>query len=104
MFGIPPSEERVIHQRVLHIDDNSGGGIDAGQLLNGQNCFEEFGSAAAVLFGDFDSHQTELKKFMDEGFFEDSFLVHLFDQGADFVVGKLTDVIAEKDFVFGERG
>jgi len=41
---------------------------------------------------------------VDERFFEDGFLVHFFDEGTDFVVGELADVVAEKDLVFGEGG
>ena len=37
-------------------------------------------------------------------FLEDAFLVHLLDQRADFLVGKLADVVAEKNLVFGESG
>ncbi len=32
------------------------------------------------------------------------FFVHLLGQGANFILGELADVIAEQDFVFGERG
>ena len=41
---------------------------------------------------------------MKQILFEDAFFVHLFDQRTDFFVGKLADIIAEKDLVFRERG
>ena len=44
------------------------------------------------------------KKLVDQVFVEDALLVHLLDQRADFLVGKLADVVAEENFVFGERG
>src|ERR1022692_3731091 len=31
-------------------------------------------------------------------------LVHFFDEGTDFVVGELADVVAKEDLVFGEGG
>jgi hypothetical protein len=41
---------------------------------------------------------------VDEVFVEDSFLVHFLYQRTDLLVGELADVVAEEDFVFGERG
>ena len=55
-------------------------------------------------FGNFDAHQSELKELVNEVFFEDALFVHFFDQRTDFVFGKLADVVAEKNFVFGEAG
>jgi hypothetical protein len=68
-----------------------------------QNRFEELW-AAAILFGNFNAHQPELKEFVDEVFVGDSLLVHLLDQKTDCLVGKVVDVVAEETFVFGERG
>ena len=41
---------------------------------------------------------------MNQLFVEDAFFVHFFDQRTDFLVGKLADVVAKKNFVFGEDG
>jgi len=35
---------------------------------------------------------------------EDRFLVHLFGQRTNLVVGKLADVVAKQNFVFGKSG
>ena len=99
-----PAQERVIDQRVLNIDDDARGSINAGEFFHGQDGFKELGSAAAILFGDFDSHQAELEEFMDKTFFEDGFFIHLFNQRTNFVVSELADVVAKKNFIFGESG
>ena len=56
------------------------------------------------MLGNFNAHQTELKKFADEIFVEDAFLVHLPHQRPNFDVGKLANVVAEKNLVFGKGG
>ena len=104
LFGITPAQERVVDQSILNVDNDAGRGIDPGQFFYRENRFEKFSSAAAVLLGDFDAHDAKLKKFVDERFFKDALFVHLLDQRADLVVGELTDVVAEKNFVVGERG
>ena len=42
------------------------------------------------------------KKLVNQVFVEDAFFVHLLHQRPDFFVGKLADVVAKHDFVFGE--
>ncbi len=98
-----PSQQGIVDQRVLHIDDDAGGGVHTGQFLDSQNCLEELGSASTVLLGDFDAHQSELEEIVDQVFVEDTFLVHILDQRADFLVGKLANVVAEENLVFGKR-
>ena len=104
LFGIAPAQQGVVDQRILHVDDDAGGGVDARQFLDREDGFEKLCAAAAVLLGDFDAHEAELEEFVDEGFVEDTLLVHFFYQRADALVGELADVIAEEDFVFGEGG
>ena len=104
LFFIAPAQQRVVDQRVLHVDDDAGGSVHARQFLDRQNRFEELGAASAVLLGNLDAHQAELEEIVDEIFVEDALLVHLLDQRTNLLVGKLADVVAEKNFVFGERG
>ena len=80
------------------------GGVDARDFFDGEDGFEELGSAAAVLLGNFDAHQAELEELVDQVFIEDALLVHLLDQGTNFLVGELADVVAEENFVFGKGG
>ena len=41
---------------------------------------------------------------MDEVLFKDAFLVHFLDQRPDFFIGKLANVVAEKNLVFSQGG
>ena len=100
----PPAQQRIIHQRVLHVHHDARGGVHARHLFDRQNCLKEFAAAAAILFRDLDSHQPKLKELVDQVFVEHAFFVHLLDQRPDFLVGELADVVAKHEFVFGERG
>ena len=102
LLVVAPAQQRIVDQRVLHVDDDAGRSVHARKFFDGEDGFEELRAASAVLLGNFDAHQAELEEVVDEVFVEDAFLVHLFDQGTDFLVGKLADVVAEKNFVFGE--
>ena len=98
-----PTQQRIVHQRVLDVDDHAGRRVHSGQLFDGKYRLEELGSASAILLGNLDAHQTELEELVDEVFVEDALLIHLLHQGTDSFVGKLADVIAEENFVFGQR-
>src|ERR1019366_2082917 len=98
-----PAQESVVDQRILHIHDNSGGRIDAGKFLHRENRLEESTAASAVLLGNFNAHQTQLKELFDELVLEDTLLVHLLDVGPDAFVRELADRVAEQYFVFGKR-
>ena len=100
LFGAP-AQQSVVDQRVLHVHDNPGGRIDARKFLHREDGLEEGAAAAAVLLGDFDAHQTQLKELFNELGLEDTLLVHLLDVGPDALVGELADGVAEKYFVFG---
>jgi hypothetical protein len=52
----------------LNVDDDAGGGIHAREFFHGEDRFEKLGAASAVLLGDFDAHQAELEKFVEEIF------------------------------------
>ena len=104
LFFGAPAQQGVVDQRVLHVHDDAGGGIHARHFFDCENRLEEFPAAAAVLLGNLDAHQSKLKELVNQVFIEDAFFVHFFHQRADFFFGKLADVVAEKNFVFGEAG
>ena len=41
---------------------------------------------------------------MDEIFLENTLLIHLLDERTNFLLSELPDVVAEKNFVFGQCG
>src|SRR5208337_1092096 len=104
LFFIAPAQQCIVDQRVLHVDDDAGRCVHTRQFLDGQNRFEELRAASAELLGNLDAHQAELKEIVNEVFVEDALLVHFLDQRTNLLVSKLADVVAEKNFVFGERG
>ena len=98
-----PAQEGVIHQRILHVHDNSGGGIDAGKFFHREDRLEKGAASAAVLFGNFNAHQAQLKELLDNLVLEDTLLVHFLDVGPDAFVRELVDRVAKEYFVFGKR-
>src|SRR5579863_445397 len=98
-----PTQQRVVDQRVLHVDDHARRGVHPRQLFDRKNGLKKLCAAPAVLLGNLNPHQPQLEKLVDEIFVEDSLLVHLFDQRTDLLVSKLVNVVAEKNFIFGER-
>ncbi len=104
LFLVAPAQQGIVDQRVLHVHHDACGSVHPRHFLNRQDRFKELAAATAVLLGNFNSHETELKKLVNQILIEDAFLVHLLHQRADFLIGKLADVVAKHDFVFGERG
>ena len=104
LLVVAPAQQRVDDERVLHVDEDADGGVDARQLFDGEDRVEERAAGAAVLLGNLDAHQAELEELVKQVFVEDALFVHLLDQRPDFLVGKLADVVAKHDFVFGEGG
>ena len=98
-----PAHQRVVHQRVLHIDDHAHRGIDARQLLHRKDGFEECSAAAAVLLRDLDAHQSQFEEVLDQRRLEDALLVHFLNVRSDGFVGKLANGVAKQGFVFGQR-
>jgi len=66
--------------------------------------FENREDRGSLSCGSFREHREEGWASPDEFFVEDSLLVHLLDQGSNFLVGKLVDVVAEENLIFGKRG
>jgi hypothetical protein len=72
--------------------------------LDGQECLKEFAARATVLLGNFDSHQSQLKKLVEQSAVEHRLFVHFLGQRTNLVVGKLANVVAEQNFVFRNSG
>ena len=98
-----PAQQRVVDQRVLHINHNARRRIDARQLFHRQDGLEEAASSSAVLLGDLDAHQSKLKELLDDRGLEDALLVHLLHMRADGFFRELANRVAKKNFIFGER-
>ena len=97
-----PADQRIVDQSVLHIDQNPDRRIDAGELLDRENRLEERAAAAAVLLWNFDAHQSELVKLLDQGMIHHAALIHLLYQRTDGLFGKPADVVAKKLLVFSQ--
>jgi hypothetical protein len=50
-----PAQQRVNHERVLHVDDHANRGIDLRERFDGEYGVKERAAAAAVRFGNFDA-------------------------------------------------
>jgi len=61
---VAPTQNGVIDQRVLHIDNDPGRGVDPRELFDGQDRIEKGASLPAVLFRNFYSHQSEIKELL----------------------------------------
>ncbi len=77
-----PAMKRVVHDGVLHIDDDAGGGVDRGDFLDGEHALEEIAALSAVLFRDFDGHEAKIEELADQVFVEDGGVIHLADERA----------------------
>ena len=88
----------------MHVDDDAGRGVDARQLFDRQDRFEEFAAASAILLRDLDAHQPKLKELLKEVPVKHTFFVHLLGKRADALAGELPDVVAKENLVFGQRG
>src|SRR4029077_11478459 len=69
-----------------------------------KNRLKKLAARPAVLLRNLDPHEAQLKELVEQRVIEDPLLVHLFRQRANLVVGKLTDVVAEQNLVFGKSG
>ena len=70
--------KRIVHQRVLDIDNDARRGVYARQLFYGENRFEKRSAASAVLLRGLDPHDSELEKLIDQAVLEHTFFVHFF--------------------------
>jgi len=98
------AQRSIVDQRILHVHHYGCGSVHAREFLHGQNRLKKLAAATAVLLGDFNPHQPELEKVVEQVFVEDALFVHLLDQRPDFFFGKLVDVVAKQDFVFCKAG
>ncbi len=90
-----PAQQRVIDQRVLHVNNHAGGSIHARNFFHGQDRLKKPSSSAAVLLRNFYPHQPKLEELIDQIVIKNALLVHLTDFGAEGLVGKLAHVVAK---------
>ena len=64
--------------------NNAGGAADLGELFDSHDIGEDIAAGAAVLFGEVDTHHTELSHLFDGFFGEALFLIYLGSQGLYF--------------------
>ena len=66
LVGAAPAENRVDHERVLHVDEHADRRIDARQLLDGEDRVKKPAAAAAEALGNLDAHHAEVEQAVDE--------------------------------------
>ena len=102
-----PADEGIVHDGVLHIDNDARGGVDSRNFFDGKHALEEITALAAVRLGDFDGHEAEFEELADQILVEDGGMIHFADEGRDAVAGELANRVAEEKFVgveVGQRG
>ena len=83
LFGRRPAQQRVVADRVLHIDNHAGRGVHRGEFLHREDGLEERAALSAVFLGDLDPHQAHFEELLDDVLAEDAGLVHLAHVGAN---------------------
>ena len=97
-----PALNRIVEQRILHVDDHRRRRIDLRQLLNRQDRLEEISTLPAVLLGNIDRHQTEIEAFLEDFLLENTGLVHLTDIGGDAFARELAHGGLKHRFFFSQ--
>ena len=82
--------------------NNAGGAADLGELFDSHDIGEDIAAGTAVLFGEVDTHHTELSHLFDGFFGEALFLIYLGSQGLYFILGKLTVHLLHHGLLSGE--
>ena len=103
-FWSAPTQYRVDDERVLDVDEDADRGIDARQLLDGEDRVKEAAAGAAERLGDLDPHDAERKQLLDERPRQRGAGVHLGDQRLHGIPGELTDGLAKELLVLAEAG
>ena len=88
--------------RQSDVDEDGDTGIDDGELLDGEDGHEKRALGTTPFGGDFDAHQSELERALDELGVELLRLVHVRDAWFDLGASEVRDHVAEHHFVFGE--
>src|SRR5689334_19345008 len=96
-----PTNEGVVDERVLHVDENSDRCIDTREFLDGENRSEETCPRAAVFLGSLDAHQSELKTLFEERRVELRNFVHVLDARTQLALGEFAHARAKHRLVFG---
>ena len=97
-----PAQQRVDHERVLHVDEHADGRIDRRDLFDREHRFKQRARRAAVLLGNLDAHKAEFVQLAQQASVEVRLLIHRADERRDLGTGEVADGGAEELFVRGE--
>ena len=97
-----PAAQRVIHQRVVHVDEDGNCRIDGGDGLNGEYSVKEAARRAAHGLRDLDAHDAQLKELLNEAGSELLLVVHGAHQRRNCLFGEAADAGCEQRFFFRE--
>ena len=105
LVGAAPAERAALmHERVLHVDEDADRGVDARQRLDAEHRVEERAPRATEPLGDLDAHDAEVEQLVDQRAWDLRVLVHVAHQRPDLRVGELAHAVAKEGFVFGKHG
>lgn len=97
-----PFENGRVDERVVHVAHDADAGVDARELLDGDDSAGEIHPGAAVLFRDLNAHQPLLEQLLDYRGVHGLCLVHLAGLGQDDFRGELGDGFAHHGFSLGQ--
>jgi hypothetical protein len=97
-----PFEDGCVDERVVHVAHDADAGVDARELLDGDDGAGEVHPRAAVLLGDLDAHQSLLEQLLDDRRVHGFGLIHLTGLGQDDFRGKLGNGFAHHGFGLGQ--
>src|SRR5207248_4495333 len=101
---IPPDKRAFFTKRFLTTHNTAERRTNPQTSLNPKIALEKFPATPAIMFRNLDAHEAELEKIVNEIFFEHAFLIHFLHVRANLLVRELSNVVPEKDFIFGQSG
>jgi len=96
-------QQRVVEQRVLHVDEYADGGICPRDFLHQQDGQQEITPGAAKRLGNLDAHHTHLEQALQQVGIVGVILIHFSRAWRDLARGELAHGVAHHLFVFGQH-
>jgi hypothetical protein len=97
------TQDAVVDERVLHVDEHGHARIDARQLFHDEHGGEEGRASATEVLRDLDAHQPELEELRDQRWIHLRVAVHVVAEWRDRFFRELADRVAEHLLFFGEQ-